>query len=133
MDQQIQVGLQEGMLALWVTNRERLRRFVEAELLPAWGLVLAAEWFWLKVTARGALVTPLVRLYLAACDVPTGLGRMTLHVPDTCARACGVSIAWPDFAVSAMTRAPVFLRESSYLQIHAMRCCFDACTKLPMP
>ena len=26
------------MLALWVTNRERHRRFIEAELLPAWGL-----------------------------------------------------------------------------------------------
>ena len=54
------VGSQEGLLALWVTNRERLRRFVEAELLPAWGLELAAQWVWLKVTARGALVTPLV-------------------------------------------------------------------------
>lgn len=49
------------MVALWVTNRERLRAFVQAELLPAWGLAPAAEWFWLKVTARGALVTPLVR------------------------------------------------------------------------
>ena len=47
-------------MALWVTNRERLRRFVEAELLPTWGLELAAQWLWLKVTARGALVTPLV-------------------------------------------------------------------------
>ena len=52
---------QEGVVALWVTNRERLRAFVQAELLPAWGLAPAAEWFWLKVTARGALVTPLVR------------------------------------------------------------------------
>ncbi len=52
---------QEGVVALWVTNRERLRAFVQAELLPAWGLAPAAEWFWLKVTARGALVSPLVR------------------------------------------------------------------------
>ncbi len=52
---------QEGVLALWVTNRERLRRFVEAELLPAWGLAPAAQWLWLKVTARGALVSPLAR------------------------------------------------------------------------
>lgn len=63
------------MLALWVTNRERLRRFVEAELLPAWGLVPAAQWVWLKVTARGALVTPLVIAYLAAHDVLIGMCR----------------------------------------------------------
>ena len=56
----LRAWIQEGLVALWVTNRERLRRFVDAELLPAWGLVPAALWFWLKVTARGALVTPLV-------------------------------------------------------------------------
>ena len=63
------VWLQDGLLALWVTNRERLRRFVEAELLPAWGLAPAAQWLWLKVTARGALVTPLVTACPAASDI----------------------------------------------------------------
>lgn len=69
----LHVGVQEGLLALWVTNRERLRRFVEAELLPAWGLALAAQWVWLKVTARGALVTPLVTASLATFS--QGMGR----------------------------------------------------------
>ena len=71
---------------LWVTNRERLRRFVEAELLPAWGLVHAAEWFWLKVTARGALVTPLVSLRLAASGILTGLGQAMLQILGTWTR-----------------------------------------------
>ena len=51
-----------GLLALWVTNRERLCTFVERELLPAWGLQHVATWYWVKVTNDGQLVTPLVRL-----------------------------------------------------------------------
>lgn len=46
---------------MWVTNRERLRRFVDQELLPKWGLEQVATWFWLKVTNSGQLVSPLVR------------------------------------------------------------------------
>lgn len=53
------------MLALWVTNRERHRRFIDAELLPAWGLRHVATWHWLKVTNDGQLVSPLVQLYAA--------------------------------------------------------------------
>jgi N6-adenosine-specific RNA methylase IME4 len=49
-----------GLLAMWVTNRERLRRFVDQELLPKWGLEQVATWFWLKVTNSGQLVSPLV-------------------------------------------------------------------------
>jgi hypothetical protein len=45
---------------LWVTNRERLRAFVERELLPAWGLEHAATWHWVKITDGGELVTPMV-------------------------------------------------------------------------
>lgn len=51
----------EGCLvALWVTNRERHRRFVERELLPAWGLQQVATWYWLKVAANGEPVGRLV-------------------------------------------------------------------------
>ena len=50
------------MLALWVTNRERHRRFIDAELLPAWGLRHVATLYWLKVTNDGQLVSPLVLL-----------------------------------------------------------------------
>lgn len=46
-------------MALWVTNRERHRRFIEAELLPAWGLRQVAQWHWLKVTDDGRPVSRL--------------------------------------------------------------------------
>ena len=75
-----------ALVALWVTNRERIRRYVEHELLPAWGCVLhalacfghcfvaatrptdlhrahrlelVAEWHWLKVAADGSPALPL--------------------------------------------------------------------------
>ena len=48
-----------ALVALWVTNRERIRRFVETSLLPAWGLQLVAEWHWLKVAADGHAALPL--------------------------------------------------------------------------
>jgi N6-adenosine-specific RNA methylase IME4 len=47
------------LVALWVTNSERLLRFVHDELLPAWGLEARATWRWLKVTDAGAPVSPL--------------------------------------------------------------------------
>eukprot|EP00884_Botryococcus_braunii_P017054 jgi/Botrbrau1/4031/Bobra.0016s0038.1 len=50
----------EGCLVgVWVTNRPRILRFVERELLPAWGLSLQTRWHWLKVTQSGQLVSPL--------------------------------------------------------------------------
>lgn len=93
------------MLALWVTNRERLRRFVDMELLPRWGLETVATWFWLKVTDSGQLVSPLVTnphpcIHMAAswlahppCALPVShldvsgrarsscLGCMIFHLP----------------------------------------------------
>ena len=70
-----------ALVALWVTNRERIRRYVETTLLQAWGCVLllrlrlclcsqqlnhsycrlelVAEWHWLKVAADGAPALPL--------------------------------------------------------------------------
>ena len=38
-----------ALVALWVTNREKLRNFVENELFPAWGVRHVATWYWLKV------------------------------------------------------------------------------------
>ncbi|KAL6784179.1 hypothetical protein ACKKBG_A05115 [Auxenochlorella protothecoides x Auxenochlorella symbiontica] len=46
-----------AVVALWVTNRERLRRFVETELLPAWGLRHVATWHWLKLTPGGCPIS----------------------------------------------------------------------------
>jgi hypothetical protein len=36
-------------VALWVTNREKLRDFVEKELFPTWGVRYVATFYWLKV------------------------------------------------------------------------------------
>ena len=47
-------------MALWMTNRPRLWRFVEAELLPAWQLRVAATWAWIKVSSQGELLGRLV-------------------------------------------------------------------------
>jgi len=56
---------------MWVTNRERHHRFIHEELLPHWGLLHVATWFWLKVTNAGELVSPLVRMiahYIASAS-----------------------------------------------------------------
>ena len=51
-------------MALWVTNRERLDRFISAELLPAWGLRVVATWYWLKVDhLSGGTVSPLTSMH----------------------------------------------------------------------
>jgi N6-adenosine-specific RNA methylase IME4 len=48
-----------ALVAVWVTNRERVRRLLYDRLFPAWGLTLMAEWRWLKVTRDGHSVLPL--------------------------------------------------------------------------
>eukprot|EP00268_Persea_americana_P042100 TRINITY_DN4208_c1_g1_i8.p1 TRINITY_DN4208_c1_g1~~TRINITY_DN4208_c1_g1_i8.p1 ORF type:complete len:426 (-),score=64.60 TRINITY_DN4208_c1_g1_i8:198-1475(-) len=52
-----QLAHTEGALvALWVTNREKLRVFVEKELFPAWDVLNVTEFYWLKVKADGSLI-----------------------------------------------------------------------------
>ncbi|GFQ07470.1 methyltransferase-like protein 2 [Phtheirospermum japonicum] len=48
-----------ALVALWVTNREKLRNFVENELFPKWGVKHAATLYWLKVNADGFLISEL--------------------------------------------------------------------------
>ncbi|CAA0819100.1 Methyltransferase-like protein 2 [Striga hermonthica] len=48
-----------ALVALWVTNREKLRNFVENELFPKWGVKHAATFYWLKVRPDGLLVSEL--------------------------------------------------------------------------
>ncbi|XP_057766006.1 methyltransferase-like protein 2 isoform X3 [Salvia miltiorrhiza] len=48
-----------ALVALWVTNREKLRTFVENELFPKWGVKYAATFYWLKVKANGFLISEL--------------------------------------------------------------------------
>jgi len=38
-----------ALLVLWITNREKLRAFVEKKLLPSWGVKDPTVFYWLKV------------------------------------------------------------------------------------
>lgn len=55
------------LVALWVTNREKLRKFIENELLLKWKLRHVATWHWLKAAQDGRPVTPLVRENVLLC------------------------------------------------------------------
>ncbi|KAL0694890.1 hypothetical protein Bca4012_062070 [Brassica carinata] len=48
-----------ALVALWVTNREKLLNFVEKELFPAWGVKYVATMYWLKVKPDGAMICDL--------------------------------------------------------------------------
>ncbi|KAI7817050.1 MT-A70-domain-containing protein [Gamsiella multidivaricata] len=50
---------QPGIVAVWITNRAKIKRVVIEKLFPAWGLELAAHWTWLKVTTGGEPVLSL--------------------------------------------------------------------------
>ncbi|XVF73714.1 hypothetical protein PTKIN_Ptkin13bG0005000 [Pterospermum kingtungense] len=55
-----QLTHREGALvALWVTNREKLQIFVEKELFPAWGVSYFSTIYWLKVKGDGSLISDL--------------------------------------------------------------------------
>ncbi|TVU48055.1 hypothetical protein EJB05_07677 [Eragrostis curvula] len=45
-----------ALLVLWITNREKLRVFIEKELLPSWGVKDARVFYWLKVKPDGSLI-----------------------------------------------------------------------------
>ncbi|KAI5076560.1 hypothetical protein GOP47_0008625 [Adiantum capillus-veneris] len=47
---------QGALIGLWVTNREKLRAFVEDVLFPAWDVDIQATWFWLKINADGCMI-----------------------------------------------------------------------------
>lgn len=38
-----------ALVALWITNREKLYNFVQRELFPTWGVSYVATFYWLKV------------------------------------------------------------------------------------
>lgn len=45
-----------ALVALWVTNKEKLRVFIEKDLFPKWGVKYLATHYWLKVKADGSLI-----------------------------------------------------------------------------
>ncbi|KAJ9050277.1 hypothetical protein DSO57_1015876 [Entomophthora muscae] len=42
-----------GMVAVWITNRPKVRRFVVDKLFNSWNISLVAEWAWVKITTTG--------------------------------------------------------------------------------
>ncbi|CDH52371.1 methyltransferase-like protein 4 [Lichtheimia corymbifera JMRC:FSU:9682] len=48
-----------GLLAVWVTNKPKFRKFVMNKLFPTWNIKLVGVWYWLKVTTSGEPVVPL--------------------------------------------------------------------------
>lgn len=53
-----------ALVALWVTNREKLRSFVEKELFATWGVSYAASFHWLKVAYCYSYLLAGVRCHL---------------------------------------------------------------------
>jgi len=51
-DEQQECG---GIVAVWVTNRAKVKRVVVEKLFPSWGLELVAHWYWLKVSKHHAI------------------------------------------------------------------------------
>ncbi|GJJ76339.1 N(6)-adenine-specific DNA methyltransferase [Entomortierella parvispora] len=56
------------VVAVWITNRRKVRRFVVEKLFPAWGLKLVARWYWLKITTQGEPVLDLSNTHRKAYE-----------------------------------------------------------------
>ncbi|KAI9312866.1 MT-A70-like protein [Dichotomocladium elegans] len=48
-----------GLVAVWVTNKPKFRRFVIDKLFKAWKIEFVGVWYWLKVTTEGEPVVPI--------------------------------------------------------------------------
>lgn len=107
-----------GLLALWMTNRERHRRFVDAELLPAWGLRQVAAWYWLKVTDEGQLVSSLV--CTASCCLPIVVS--VCQLPQRCAKRvrCMLPRTWLAFNVKSERHAAHTILQGTSVWYDAM-------------
>ena len=45
-----ELAARDAIIAVWVTNKRSLVRWVTGSLLPHWGATYEAEWIWLKVS-----------------------------------------------------------------------------------
>ncbi|KAI8364398.1 MT-A70-domain-containing protein [Blakeslea trispora] len=50
---------QDSIVAVWVTNKPKFRKFVINKLFPAWQLECLGEWVWLKTTTQAECIFPL--------------------------------------------------------------------------
>ncbi|KAL9950307.1 hypothetical protein ACROYT_G042787 [Oculina patagonica] len=67
---------QGALVGIWVTNKQKYLRFTKTELFPHWSIELVAEWYWVKVTRKGELVTDLDSPHKKPYE-PLLLGRFT--------------------------------------------------------
>ena len=44
---------EQGVLAIWLTNKQKYHDFVTEHLLPYWNLELLGHWHWMKVSIFG--------------------------------------------------------------------------------
>ncbi|XP_072979046.1 methyltransferase-like protein 2 isoform X1 [Typha angustifolia] len=72
-----------ALVALWMTNREKLRIFVEKELFPAWGVTDAAIFYWMKVKPDGSLICDLDSFHHRPYECLL-LGYVNVNVDSEC-------------------------------------------------
>jgi N6-adenosine-specific RNA methylase IME4 len=48
-----------SLIAVWITNKPKYRRFVIDKLFKSWHVRCVGEWTWIKVTSSGESVVPL--------------------------------------------------------------------------
>lgn len=65
-----------ALVGIWVTNKQKYLRFTKTELFPHWSIELVAEWYWVKVTRKGELVTVLDSPHKKPYE-PLLIGRFT--------------------------------------------------------
>ncbi|KAJ9520500.1 hypothetical protein QJQ45_000270 [Haematococcus lacustris] len=100
---------QDAVVLLWITNREKLHRFVAEELLAAWGLTHCTTWYWLKLGSGGhAPISSLASMHRhpfehllvlrpsgRCVDGQDASGTRTEHMrPGLCQPSCGDDAEW---------------------------------------
>ena len=73
-----------GIVACWITNKRAVRK-TALDLFAAWGLTLAEEWAWLKVTRDGRPVCSLDGVWKKPFEVLL-VGRKDTAMQKLCAR-----------------------------------------------
>jgi N6-adenosine-specific RNA methylase IME4 len=94
-----------ALVALWVTNREKLRGFVEKELFPAWGVRYVASSYWLKVLSLSLSLSlpPCHYLCATSSNVPLCLRPTKLS---------GLSFSSQLFSSLTLAFSPFFFSQS---------------------
>ncbi|CAO3611430.1 unnamed protein product [Cunninghamella blakesleeana] len=49
----------QSLVAIWVTNKPKFKKFIIDKLFKSWNMIVVAEWLWIKVTNHGESVIPI--------------------------------------------------------------------------